>query len=421
MQITIWGNELLAWTSAAALAESGNDVTIVAHTQQEETEAEFKVSNEPELEQLIQKELKSGRLTISTEQEGISHATNHILALNPDQYATAETLVNRLKDKYASNLLIINQSNFGVGSSDQLQNHLNLDDNQVITYIPDMLSEGSALKDYKSPETIIAGCSSEWAMVNIRALLRPFCQTLKQWLTMTPTEAEFTKFANTGMLALRLGYINELANLADQLNVDIEVIRQGMISDPRIGPHYLNPGCGFGGLHFQQYIEGLSALMSEARNSKLLDTVLIENEKQKEHPFRKLWRYYACDLQGKTISLWGLSFKPGTASIDNAPSLKVISSLLAQGCKVQVHDPEAMDNIKEHFRKEEGISFFNNRYDALQSSDALLLLTEWPEYWSPEYKDMLKRMHHPLIIDGRNIFDKELLESLGFTYYGVGR
>ena len=421
MQITIWGNELLAWTSAAALAESGNDVTIVAHTQQEETEAEFKVSNEPELEQLIQKELKSGRLTISTEQEGISHATNHILALNPDQYATAETLVNRLKDKYASNLLIINQSNFGVGSSDQLQNHLNLDDNQVITYIPDMLSEGSALKDYKSPETIIAGCSSEWAMVNIRALLRPFCQTLKQWLTMTPTEAEFTKFANTGMLALRLGYINELANLADQLNVDIEVIRQGMISDPRIGPHYLNPGCGFGGLHFQQYIEGLSALMSEARNSKLLDTVLIENEKQKEHPFRKLWRYYACDLQGKTISLWGLSFKPGTASIDNAPSLKVISSLLAQGCKVQVHDPEAMDNIKEHFSKEEGISFFNNRYDALQSSDALLLLTEWPEYWSPEYKDMLKRMHHPLIIDGRNIFEKELLESLGFTYYGVGR
>lgn len=421
MQITIWGNELLAWTSAAALAESGNDVTIVAHTQQEETEAEFKVSNEPELEQLIQKELKSGRLTISTEQEGISHATNHILALNPDQYATAETLVNRLKDKYASNLLIINQSNFGVGSSDQLQNHLNLDDNQVITYIPDMLSEGSALKDYKSPETIIAGCSSEWAMVNIRALLRPFCQTLKQWLTMTPTEAEFTKFANTGMLALRLGYINELANLAAQLNVDIEVIRQGMISDPRIGPHYLNPGCGFGGLHFQQYIEGLSALMSEARNSKLLDTVLIENEKQKEHPFRKLWRYYACDLQGKTISLWGLSFKPGTASIDNAPSLKVISSLLAQGCKVQVHDPEAMDNIKEHFSKEEGISFFNNRYDALQSSDALLLLTEWPEYWSPEYKDMLKRMHHPLIIDGRNIFEKELLESLGFTYYGVGR
>lgn len=421
MQITIWGNELLAWTSAPALAESGNDVTIVAHTQQEETEAEFKVSNEPELEQLIQKELKSGRLTISTEQEGISHATNHILALNPDQYATAETLVNRLKDKYASNLLIINQSNFGVGSSDQLQNHLNLDDNQVITYIPDMLSEGSALKDYKSPETIIAGCSSEWAMVNIRALLRPFCQTLKQWLTMTPTEAEFTKFANTGMLALRLGYINELANLADQLNVDIEVIRQGMISDPRIGPHYLNPGCGFGGLHFQQYIEGLSALMSEARNSKLLDTVLIENEKQKEHPFRKLWRYYACDLQGKTISLWGLSFKPGTASIDNAPSLKVISSLLAQGCKVQVHDPEAMDNIKEHFSKEEGISFFNNRYDALQSSDALLLLTEWPEYWSPEYKDMLKRMHHPLIIDGRNIFEKELLESLGFTYYGVGR
>ena len=421
MQITIWGNELLAWTSAAALAECGNDVNLVSQIQQEKAQMEFKVSNEPELEQLIQRTLNNGRLTISTEQEGISHAATHIIALNPDQYAIAESLVTQLSDKYRSNLLIINQSNFGVGRSDQLNDCLNANDNQIVAYIPDMLAEGSALIDYKSPETIIVGCSNGWAMEHIRSLLNPFCQTLKQWLTMTTTEAEFTKFANTGMLALRLGYINEMANLADQLNVDIDVIRKGMISDPRIGPHYLNPGCGFGGLHFQQYIEGLSALMSEARNSKLLDTVLIENEKQKEHPFRKLWRYYACNLQGKTISLWGLSFKPGTASIDNAPSLKVMSSLLAQGCKLQVHDPEAMDNIKEYFSKEEAISFFTNRYEALESSDALLLLTEWPEYSSPRYSDMLKRMHHPLIIDGRNMFDKETFERLGFTYYGVGR
>ena len=421
MQITIWGNELIAWTAAAALAESGNHVILVAHAEQDRKDIEFKTSNEPELEQLIQKEQQSGRLKISTEENGIAHGPNHILALNPDQYDNAKILVNRLSDIYTSNLLIINQSNFGVGSSDQLQNGLNLDDNQVIAYIPDMLSEGSALQGYKYPETIIVGSSNDWATLNIRALLRPFTQAMKQWLIMTPTEAEFTKFANTGMLALRLGYINELANLADQLNVDIEVIREGMISDPRIGPHYLNPGCGFGGLHFQQYIEGLSMLMAEVRNSKLLDTVLLENEKQKEHPFRKLWRYYACDLKGKTISIWGLSFKPGTASIDNAPSLKVICSLLAQGCKVQVHDPEAMDNIKEHFNHEANITFFDNCYAALQDSDGLLLLTEWPEYWSPEYADMLNLMHHPLIIDGRNIFDKDMLKSLGFNYYGVGR
>ena len=161
--------------------------------------------------------------------------------------------------------------------------------------------------------------------------------------------------------------------------------------------------------------------MSEARNSKLLDTVLTENEKQKEQPFRKLWRHYNCDLNGKVITIWGLSFKPGTASIDNAPSLKVIDTLLAQGCKIQVHDPEAMGNIQEHFGPEDSISYHYNSYDALQNSEGLLLLTDWSEYWSPDYDDMLNAMKAPLIIDGRNTFDKELLQNLGFTYYGVGR
>ncbi|WP_415897589.1 nucleotide sugar dehydrogenase [Neptuniibacter sp. QD57_21] len=423
MKITIWGNELLAWTSAAALAESGNNILLVPneHEFPNEQDLEFKVSNEPNLEQLISDAQHSGRLTIGSDTDGIAHASNHILALNPDQFKTAERLVNRLSDQHSSNLLIINQSNFGVGSSDKLQSQLNEANNQVISYIPDMLAEGSALDNYKSPQTIILGCTNDWALLNIKALMRPFSQSVKQWMIMSCKEAEFTKFANTGMLALRLGYINELANLADQLEVDIEVIREAMITDPRIGPHYLHPGCGFGGLHFQQYIEALSDLMTEARNSKLLDTVLTENEKQKEQPFRKLWRHYSCDLQGKTITLWGLSFKSGTASIDNSPSLKVIDTLLAQGCTLQIHDPEAMNNIREHFGNQCNLIYFENPYDALKDSDGLLLLTEWPEYWSPDYNEVLNQMNQPLIIDGRNIFDKELLKSLGFTYYGVGR
>ncbi|WP_415906490.1 nucleotide sugar dehydrogenase [Neptuniibacter sp. QD72_48] len=423
MKITIWGNELLAWTSAAALAESGNNILLVPneHEFPNEQDLEFKVSNEPNLEQLISDAQHSGRLTIGSDTDGIAHASNHILALNPDQFKTAERLVNRLSDQHSSNLLIINQSNFGVGSSDKLQSQLNEANNQVISYIPDMLAEGSALDNYKSPQTIILGCTNDWALLNIKALMRPFSQSVKQWMIMSCKEAEFTKFANTGMLALRLGYINELANLADQLEVDIEVIREAMITDPRIGPHYLHPGCGFGGLHFQQYIEALSDLMTEARNSKLLDTVLTENEKQKEQPFRKLWRHYSCDLQGKTITLWGLSFKSGTASIDNSPSLKVIDTLLAQGCTLQIHDPEAMNNIREHFGNQRNLIYFENPYDALKDSDGLLLLTEWPEYWSPDYNEVLNQMNQPLIIDGRNIFDKELLKSLGFTYYGVGR
>lgn len=423
MKITIWGNELLAWTSAAALAEAGNHILLVTdeHASPNETTSEFKVSNEPGLEQLLAETIANGRLKISTKAEGVSHASQHIFALNPDQCKTAERLVKQLSQQHPQDLLIINQSNFGVGSSDKLQSQLDRSSNQTLSYIPDMLAEGSALQDFKQLHTLIIGCSQEETVLRIKAIFRPFSQTIKQWLVMSPKEAEFTKFANTGMLALRLGYINELANLADQLNVDIEVIREAMITDPRIGQHYLHPGCGFGGLHFQQYIEGLSELMSEARNSKLLDTVLSENEKQKELPFRKLWRHYNCDLNNRTITIWGASFKPGTASIDNAPSLKIIETLLAQNCKVQVHDPEALGNIQEHFGANPQLSYCENNYEALANSDALILLTDWPEYWSPDYALMLQQMKTPLIIDGRNIFDKAMLQQLGFSYCGIGR
>lgn len=422
MKITIWGNELPAWTSAAALAESGNHIKIVTGLDHSgnKNEISFKTSNEPGLQQCIDQAILDGRLSSVTEEDGLSNSS-HIISLNPDEYPLAEKIVCSLSKSPPNNLLIINQSNFGVGSTDKLQAYLKEENNQVIAYLPDMAAEGSALKDFKQPQTLIIGCRNEWAILNIKALMRPFSQSLKQWMVMTSKEAEFTKFANTGMLALRLGYINELANLADQLDVDIEVIREGMITDPRIGPHYLHPGCGFGGLHFQQYIEGLSELMEENRNSKLLDTVLVENEKQKEQPFRKLWRYYQCDLKSRTISIWGLSFKPGTASIDNAPSLKIIETLLAQGCSVKVHDPEAGQNIEQYFGEHPKLEVYDCCYDAIENSHGLLLLTEWPEYWSPEYEEMLNRMHTPLIIDGRNIFDKEMLQSLGFTYYGVGR
>lgn len=423
MKITIWGNEILAWTSAAALSESGNRVALISNQDHShaDQEIEFKSSNEPGLQQLIKSGLDSKRLHTLNKNEGLAFSSIHFIALNPDEYPFAEEIITALRECHPSNLLIINQSNFGVGSSDKLQGLLNKNLNQVVTYIPDMLAEGTALQDFKQPETLIIGCENDWALLNVKAIMRPYTQSLKQWMIMSSREAEFTKFANTGMLALRLGYINELANLADQLDVDIEVIREAMITDPRIGPHYLHPGCGFGGLHFQQYIEGLSELMSEARNSKLLDTVLLENEKQKEQPFRKLWRHYNCNLEQKTISIWGLSFKPQTASIDNAPSLKVIETLLAQNCNVRLHDPRAMDNIREYFGPQSKITYCDDPYTALQSSDGLLLLTEWSEYWSPNYEEMKNLMHFPLVIDGRNIFDKEMLTKLGFTYYGVGR
>ncbi|MGH1461561.1 MAG: nucleotide sugar dehydrogenase [Neptuniibacter sp.] len=423
MKISIWGNELSGWVSAAALAESGNEILLVPYLKDSNSSGgtKFNISNESGLENLVNEQQELGRLMIAEKSEGIKHGSIHIFAFYPDQYAEAELILTELATTYSHDLLIINQANFGVGSSEKLQSLLTEANNQVIAYMPDMLAEGSALKDFKSPTTFILGCENNWALLTIRALFRPFTREFKQWLIMSSKEAEFSKFANIGMLALRLGYINELANMAGQLDVDIEVVREAMITDPRIGPHYLNPGCGFGGLHFQQYIEALSELMTVTRNSKLLDTVLIENEKQKEQPFRKIWRYYQCDLTSKTVSIWGISFKPGTASIENAPSLKVIDALLAQNCTVQIHDPEALNNVRNYFGDRQGLKYCCDSYEALQNSDGLLLLTDWPEYASPDYERMLNLMTTPLIIDGRNVFDTDLLTNLGFIYDGVGR
>ncbi len=419
MKITVWGNDLPAWTSAAALAESGNDVCLT--TDLTDDNHVFNPGNEPGLHKLIQDGLASKRLFTGGTTAGTKHGNVHFLAIGPQNLKLAQSLVEKLGKAHSHDLLIINQSNFGVGTTDKLQLTLDAKKNQVIVYIPDMLSEGSALKNFKSPATLIVGNDNTWALDRLKTVMRPFSHNLKKIISMTRKEAEFTKFANTGMLALRLGYINELANLADQLNVDIEVIREGMGSDPRIGPHYLNPGCGFGGLHFQQYIAAFANLLETNRNSKLLDTVLTENEKQKELPFRKLWQHYNCQLAGKTIALWGLSFKSGTASIDNAPSLNIIASLLAQGCSIKAHDPQANKNIADYFNNRPELSLHTDSYNAAQDADALILLTEWPEYHSVDFERLAQTMRQPLIIDGRNIYDKNYLQSLSFTYYGIGR
>ncbi|MCV6614656.1 MAG: nucleotide sugar dehydrogenase [Cellvibrionaceae bacterium] len=431
MKIAIWGTELYAWTAAASFARMGNEVYFHPQYQSQgktppgrvnSATAPDMVKQEPGLVEQINAQQLEGRLHFCSANEA-AEAGLHLLAFLPNQEQEAEALCKLLALDQTRELLIINTSNFGIGASDRLRQHLG-GERQSLAYMPDQLPAGSALNYFTRPDHLIVGCENDWANMHIRALFRPFSQSLTSWLFMSAREAEYTKFAITGMLALRLAYINDLANLADQLNVDIDIIRQAMGSDERIGQHYLRPGCGFGGEHFPQYIKGLAGTLSEARNSHLLDTVLEQNEKQKELPFRKLWRHYDCDLAGKSISVWGLAYKPGSASISNAPSLKVIDALLSQDCIVKVHDPMAMSNIEKHFAqhpKAANLHRCESELEALQNSQGLLLLTEWPQYSSPDFVTMHQTMAEPLIIDGRNVFDKELLQELGFSYHGIGR
>lgn len=420
MKINVYGSSLSAWVAAACLAKVGNDVVIcetACHRKRRFQDISV-VRDEPGLLRQLEQQSASGKL-VRQQGQLTPKAAVHWLALQPAEQALAEQVIDDVLAVKSDGLLVVNQCNFTVGATANLQGRLG--DGSDVVYIPDNLQEGVALQSFIRPKTIVLGVDNSKALTVAMALLRPFSVELGALQVMSTREAEFTKFAITGMLAIRLGYINELANLADQLGVDISVVKDGMGADPRVGSHYLSPGCGFGGQNFHAYVSKFSGIFSQQQQQSLLKAVVDENEVQKELLFRKLWHHYEGDLSGKVIALWGVSFKPGTASLDNAPSLKIIDALISQGAQVNVHDPEALENLKAHYGDEPLISYHGNPISAATNTDGLLLVTEWPVYWSPDYERLLAVMRTPLIIDGRNVFDKGMVTECGFTYMGVGR
>jgi len=422
MKIVIWGQELTAWVTAAVLAQTGNDVRLVSESKVKNPLAlmDGSIQREPYLKDIIEEVFAKKRLQFVSEQAALA-CHNHILSLNAHDFDLAQSIVRKIGNTSQDELLIINQSHFGVGSTDRLQSLLNTNQEQTVAYFAENISEGEAIERIRKPKSITLGCSSEKSTIIIRSLLRPFCDEIEHFFVMTPKEAEFSKLATMGMLALRIGYINELANLSEQLDVNIDVIRQSLGADPRIGRHYLSPGCGFGGNNFPQTIKSLAGLLAEKNfKSELLDTIIEENENQKEIPFRKLWQHFQCHIRDLNIAIWGASFKPGSASLDGAPSLMNIDAIIAQKGKVRIHDPEALDNVNKRYAQNQLIETFSDKYKALENADALLLLTEWPEYRSPDFWEMKKVMKNPVVIDGRNVFNRDLLERQGFTYYGIG-
>ncbi len=425
MRMSIWGSEICGLVAAACFARAGNNVRLVIDNPERglESLSQQSLDTEPGLKRILDEQIVAGRISLSNKKEAMQEKL-HLLAYRPNGKHKAEALAEKLADIHSGAILLITQSNFGIGACDELQKKLDESANQVVSYVPENLPQGRGIDTFESPNNLIIGCENVWAVGILRGLFRPFLQNGNgQITTMTRTEAEFSKFAVTGMLALRLSYINELANLADNLNADIEVIRDAMAMDPRIGRDYLQPGCGFGGLSFSQYLSGLAETLSAERNSTILMGVLENNEVQKETPFRKLWRHYDGELAGKTITIWGTSFKPETSSMDNAPSILVIKALLAQQVSVKVHDPEALETCRSIFSDIDDsglISYEASAYDALEGSHGLLILTHWQEYWSPDFERMKQLMENRLIIDGRNLYDRQLIESIGFTYHGIG-
>ncbi|MFT6917006.1 MAG: UDPglucose 6-dehydrogenase [Motiliproteus sp.] len=436
MRVSVYGSGLTALVTAWALADVGNEVRVLpgSATSQADLLRLALPFDEPGLSERLQQQLNSGRLQwAETEARAFMHGEIHCLALETDELAFAEDLVARLALAASIPITLINQSTFPVGSTERLQQLMckraeqgldlqGLDPQVACLSLPSFLQEGAAIQNFTRPSRILLGTDSDSGLARARELLRPFNRNYDQWLLMSTREAEFSKYAINGMLATKLSFMNEMANLADQLQVDIEQVRKGVGSDSRIGYDYIYPGCGFGGLSFSEDVMQLAKTVEHCvEDSFLMSAVLETNRQQKELLFRKLWQYWQADLNGKTVALWGAAFKPGTDRIDNAPSLELMQALWAQGVKVRLYDPKAMGRVEQRFGLRADLLCCDDPYQALESADALLIATEWKEFWSPDFARIATLMPSKLILDGRNIYDPGYMKSLGFNYIGIGR
>lgn len=431
MKVSVYGCGLTGLVTAWALADVGNEVVSVPFRFDAEKLRQGDTSfEEPGLSEKILTQLDTGRLQFADSPElAFGHGQVHFIALASDQMDIAEDILKSLAEYCTGPLTVINQSTFPVGTTGRLQDYmtsiqqgLGRSPDVHCLALPSFLQEGAAIASFTRPGRIIVGSDDSFGLRLLVELLRPFNRNRDQLMVMTTKAAEFTKYAINGMLATKLSFMNEMANLADQLEVDIEQVRQGVGSDPRIGYDYIYPGCGFGGLTFSEDIMQLAQTVeAKVEESHLLKTVLETNEQQKEVLFRKFWRYCNTDIRGKTVAIWGASFKPNTDSVENAPSLQMIETLLAQNVQLRIYDPKALGRLKEKLGDQEGLTYATSAYDAARDADALMILTEWKEFWSPDFDRLGQLMKNRLIFDGRNLFDPAYMKSMGYRYFGVGR
>ena len=415
MKIAICGATLQAATMVAVFARYGH--TIVWHHDNDVDDPLIEISD-PSLQAHLSNLYDKGIIQLSDSIENLSeHTECYLFCYGPMAIEQALMCAQQIAKFDLKHRLMINGSTFGLHGTEKLQAILP-DDHWA--YLPDTIQEGNAIGSFVNVTQMIVGLMSDDTKMMMKELLRPMFPLDHQILFMPVLDAEFAKLSISGMLATRISYMNDLANVAEKLGVDILNVKQGMAADSRIGATYLSPGAGFGGENFSQDILMLSNEVSKmGGKSRLLEQVWEINEDQKEVLFRKLWHYYQTNLKDKTIAIWGAAFKENTASIHNSPVHKMIDALLAQDVKIQLYDPQANHEIFELYN--DRIEICQDEYQALKNADALCVLTPWAQFYNPDYSLMKTLMNHPLILDGRNIYDPEFMRNQGFIYEGIGR
>ncbi|MCZ1179762.1 nucleotide sugar dehydrogenase [Acinetobacter pittii] len=419
MKIAVFGTTLHAGVMAALLAEYGNQIYWCTSVTCEENISVLSYQDQ-EVNHYLNKQRKAGFLTESPFSQIPLDIEVYLFCFSPTQIELALKTVEKLSERpIVHPRLMVNGSTFGLHGTEKLKQHLPKDE---WVYFPDVIQEGNAINSVLNVKHVIVGVESSYAQDIMQELLRPFFRFSYQYLFMPILDAEFTKLSISGMLATRISYMNDLALVAEKLGIDIANVKHGIAADTRIGAAYLSAGVGFGGENFSHDILTLSSTVSETgAKSRLLEQVWAINEQQKEILFRKLWNYYHCDLSGKTVAIWGASFKENTPSTHNSPIHILLAALWAQGVKVRLHDPQALDEISVLYGSQEDLILCADQYEAAQGAHALCLVTAWKQYWSPDFKQLQQLMQHPLILDGRNIYDPAYVKSKGFAYEGVGR
>lgn len=419
MKIAVFGTTLHAGVMAALLAEYGNQIYWCTSVTCEENISVLSYQDQ-DVNNYLNKQRKAGFLKESPFSEIPLDIEVYLFCFSPTQIELVLKTVEKLSERpIVHPRLMINGSTFGLHGTEKLKQHLPKDE---WVYFPDVIQEGNAINSVLNVKHVIVGVESRDASETMQELLRPFFQFSYQYLFMPILDAEFTKLSISGMLATRISYMNDLAMVAEKLGIDIANVKHGIAADTRIGAAYLSPGVGFGGENFSHDILTLSSTVSETgTKSRLLEQVWAINEQQKEILFRKLWNYYHCSLNGKTVAIWGASFKENTSNIHNSPIHILLAALWAQGVIVRLHDPQALDEIAATYGHREDLILCTDQYEAVRDAHALCLVTAWKQYWSPDFKQLQQLMKHPLILDGRNIYDPAYVKAKGFAYEGVGR
>ncbi|WP_299675110.1 UDP-glucose/GDP-mannose dehydrogenase family protein [uncultured Tenacibaculum sp.] len=440
MNIAVIGTGYVGLVSGTCFSEMGNKVTCVDIDQDKINKLHEGIIPiyEPGLEKMVLKNVEKKTLFFTTNlEESIKDAEVVFIAvgtpMGDDGSADLQyvlSVAREIGEKMTKSLIVVDKSTVPVGTADKVKETIakeldkrGLDISFDVVSNPEFLKEGDAINDFMKPDRVVIGAQSDIAFKKMKELYSPFFRTHDRFVTMDVRSAEMTKYAANAMLATKISFMNEIANICERVGADVDNVRLGIGSDARIGYSFIYPGCGYGGSCFPKDVKALKKIAEEHNyKAQLIESVEEVNNRQKFVIAEKIVKRHGEDLTGKTFAIWGLSFKPGTDDMREAPSIYIIKELVSRGAKVKAYDPKAMDEARHFYLKGiENVEYFQRKYDVLNEAESLILLTEWKEFRSPDFEEIKKELNQPIIFDGRNQYMAYNLEEKGFEYFRIGK